>query len=341
MGIPLRGIGFAARFASTVLTGAAFALLFVPLFLLVSSMAFAEEVTAEVTDLAESYSSNGVVPLIGVEVSHQKTSAIESSIFTVSPGVVFQLGETSGVSTLSFSHSANTLNTKSIPALKDFTIADTTDYQFEGHAYRGRYTFTAIAQGTSFDDKLSTKSYLDASYVDFSKQFSPYRVMDINFGAGVLYVREGHHIIPFPVVSANITLDNFQATIGFPISYALYTIEDGRQYLSGATTILGSGHVSQITYDYLPTPDIDLSLGYSSENRNQAYGLLNNNTEVSRSSHSISTKVQYKYFYAESSFYFISKLRSYDITTDEKTSFVNYREKPFASITLGAISYTM
>lgn len=335
---------FAATFAATFV--ATFVVTFVIVIVIAavfgSSLAVAAE--GDVGDgdvVSDEGGGNGVVPLIGAEVSYQRTSAIESATFAVTPGAVFQFGNSYGLATLGLSYSANTLNVKSIPALADYTIADTTDYQFESHLYFDRYSFTAFAQGTSFSDKLSTESYLDASYVDFSKRFSPYSVLDLNAGAGLLYVREGNVVFPFPVISANITTERFQATLGFPISYATYTVQEGKHYLTAATSLLGAGSVTLVSWDYLPTPDIDLSFGYASEDRNQGYGLLNNNTEISRTSESVSTKIQYKYFYAESSYYFTSKLRSYNLDTDERTSFVNYKEKPFASITVGAISYTM
>lgn len=320
---------------TTVVTTTLIVMLLVMLF--GSSVASAAEASPD----SSGGSGNGIIPLAGIETSYQKTDAIESSSISVSPGVAFQYNGISGLSVLSLSYSANTLNTASIPALSQYQVADTTDYQFEGHAYGDKYSFTALAQGTSFDDKISTKSYLDAAYVDFSKRFSPYDHLDINLGAGVLYARDGHHVIPFPVISANITYDRFQANLGFPLSYAIYTIQDGTQYLSAVVSTLGTGGITQVAYDYLPTENTDLTLGYTADNRNQAYGFLNEDIEVSRTSHSINTKLQYKYFYAQSSLYFISKLKSYDLNTNEKTQLLNYREKPFAAITIGAISYNM
>ncbi len=282
----------------------------------------------------------GVVPLIGAEISSQKTSAVESNIFQVTPGIIFQTNDLTGVGLLTLAYSANSLNVTSIPALAGIEIADTTEYQFEGHLYYPRYTFTAIAQGTSFDNKVSTESYLDAAYIDFSRVYQPYEHVAFNLGAGVLYTREGPILIPFPVISANITTERLEANIGLPTTSVIYTLDPEKQYLSLEVATLGAGGTAAVSWDYLPTPDTDLTLSYVLDDRGEAYGFLNNNTEIDRTTHSVASKIQYKYFYAESAFHFISKLHSYDLEKGEKTNLVNYREKPYAAFTIGAISYT-
>ncbi len=304
------------------------------LIVLGTSVAYAEESTNN------EEGGGGVVPLIGAEVSTQKTSAVESNIFSVTPGIIFQTNDLTGVGLLTLSYSANSLNITSIPALAGIEIADTTDYQFEGHVYSPRYTFTAVAQGTSFDNKVSTESYLDAAYVDFSRVYQPYPYLAVNLGAGVLYTREGPILIPFPVISANITTERLEAGIGLPTSSLIYTLVPEKQYLSLIIATLGAGGTTAVSWDYLPTPDTDLTLSYVMDDRGESYGFLHNNTEIDRTTHSVESKLQYKYFYAESSFHFISKLRSYDLDKGERTDLVNYREKPYAAFTIGAISYT-